>query len=83
MSCDHNFEVAASLAGGVTNCPKCRQLLEIPGTPDAGLFWACVGVIGLVVLGIAGLVFMAGEIGMGVTILIVGSVILGLIVMAS
>jgi hypothetical protein len=32
--CGHLFETAGTLAGGFTNCPRCRRAAQVPGLRD-------------------------------------------------
>ncbi|MDF1665055.1 MAG: hypothetical protein P1V97_25050 [Planctomycetota bacterium] len=53
--CDSVFYVRESLKGGLTNCPKCNELLQVPGQANEDLlFWIFVGAVGLVFFAIVG-----------------------------
>jgi hypothetical protein len=82
-SCLHRFEVAKTMAGGMTNCPKCQQLLEISGTPDAFLYWGCVAFVGLI-CGLICVGFVFAEAYLAAMIaFFVGALIVGICVAAS
>lgn len=60
-ACESVFYVKDSLKGGLTNCPKCEELLQVPGqSTDDLLFWILFGGAGILLLGIVGvfLLFM-------------------------
>jgi hypothetical protein len=40
---DHDFEADASLAGGITNCPRCGLASSVPGLNDP--FWRVLQVL--------------------------------------
>lgn len=39
----HEFRVAKSLVGGITNCPQCGQATDVPGLNDP--FWRVLQVV--------------------------------------
>lgn len=57
--CDTEFYVKDSLRGGLTNCPKCRELLQVPGQAhEDTLFWVLVIGAAVIFTGIVGMFFL-------------------------
>lgn len=54
-ACEFQFYVRDSLKGGLTNCPKCGELLQVPGQANEDiLFWLVVGGVVLFFAAIVG-----------------------------
>jgi hypothetical protein len=52
------FQVPRSMKGGIANCPRCQQAVDIPGGPE-GLFYVLLFIGIAVVVGILALFFAA------------------------
>lgn len=80
--CGTRFRVAASLKGGLANCPVCKKATTVEGGPEP-LFWGLLAAGTVVVLAIAAALWaavgpLAGGIALGV-----GTILLAAIAVAS
>ena len=55
-ACKDTATLPKSLAGGVANCPRCGALIDVPGTPDAPIYWGVIFMLCLGVTAVAGAV---------------------------
>lgn len=80
--CGHLFRAPRSLAGGITNCPACAQVVSVPGGAEP-LFWVLVslGAFGVLALAVVAFYFL-GPVAGGV-VLVVGALVIGVAVLAS
>lgn len=74
--CGAKFRVAASLKGGLANCPVCKKAMPVSGGPEP-LFWALLGGAAALVLGVAAALWafvgpLAGGIALGAGLLLIG-----------
>jgi len=78
-SCGHRFEVPRSLAGGVTNCPACRGLVELADGTSTRLgkllFRSILGLLGLLFAAAALWVFREGNWQLGLLVLGAGALV--------
>lgn len=74
--CGHLFRTRKSLRGGMTNCPRCRRAVEVPGGPEA-MFWVLFGGGVLVVVGLAGYLYFTGNAVAGLVVLVAGALVIG------
>ncbi len=74
--CGNRFDVADSLAGGITNCPKCEQATQVEGLVDP--MWTFLRVLALVLWALATAVAyqLWGFPGAAITALTVGGLFL-------
>lgn len=81
--CGHEFEVPATLQGGVSNCPGCHKLVEIKGSPDAAIYWILVTMGVLVIIGLTVGCYAVGGWLPALLCFLVGAGIMAVIVLAS
>ena len=80
--CGMDHEVAASLKGGVVNCPGCGEAFEIPSGAEPA-FWLLL-LLGIVfVLGLTAALWAVGGPVAGVVTLVIAGGLLALIVACS
>lgn len=80
--CGHLFRVPTSLKAGLTNCPRCKKAVAVPGGPEA-FFWILLGLGILAVLTPAAILFASGSPGAGIAVVVAGAVVIGVVVLAS
>lgn len=80
-ACKDTAALPKSLAGGVANCPRCGALIDVPGTPDASLYWGVVFILGLGVIAIAGAVMATTKSQTaGLAVLVLGSLVIAAVI---
>jgi hypothetical protein len=75
------FQVPRSMKGGIANCPRCREIVDVPGGPE-GLFYVLLFLGIAVVVGISALLFAVSATA-GLIVLAIGSLAILICVLAS
>ena len=80
--CGAAFAVPKSMRGGMANCPHCHRAVQIPGGYEPE-FWLLWGLGAAFVVLVSWGAFVAGGLGAGLVVFLVGMLILGAITLAS